>query len=365
MPHFSQQTLATDLAGGYQVVTCDINGDGKPDLIALASNMTELVWFENPGWQRHVIATDLRHMINLAAWDIDGDGIPEIALAYEFSMNPAESLGRVAILHHSGDPRRLWKVQQIDQLPTSHRLRWADVDGSGKKILINAPLANAKAHAPEYRGHVPLVYYRSSDWKRDLIGDAEQGIVHGIYITDWDGDGHEEILIGSFLGVHLYKYASNGDWSRSEITKGDPDPWPKSGTSDISVGHLNGERFLAGIEPWHGNQVVVYRQPHSGGSDGQWNRQVIDTSLLDGHIVLTADFDRDGSDEIIAGYRGEPYGVYLYKFNGGTWTREVIDSDGMSAAGCAISDLDGDGLPDIACIGSATHNLKVYRNQGK
>ena len=24
-------------------------------------------------------------------------------------------------------------------------------------------------------------------------------------------------------------------------------------------------------------------------------------------------------------------------------------------------DLDGDGVPDIACIGSATHNLKWYR----
>src|SRR5437764_8288393 len=85
MPRFSEQVIANDLAGGYQVITSDLNGDGKPDLIALASGMTELVWFENPGWQRHVIATGLRHMINAAAWDIDGDGIPEIAIAYGFS----------------------------------------------------------------------------------------------------------------------------------------------------------------------------------------------------------------------------------------------------------------------------------------
>jgi FG-GAP repeat len=66
MPHFSQQALAADLAGGYQVVAADLNGDGKPDLIALASNMTELVWFENPDWQRHVIASNLQNMINAA-----------------------------------------------------------------------------------------------------------------------------------------------------------------------------------------------------------------------------------------------------------------------------------------------------------
>jgi hypothetical protein len=48
--HFEEHTIASDLAGGYQVVPFDINHDGKIDLIALASGMTELVWFENPGW---------------------------------------------------------------------------------------------------------------------------------------------------------------------------------------------------------------------------------------------------------------------------------------------------------------------------
>jgi hypothetical protein len=358
---FSQQTLATDLAGGYQVVACDLNRDGKPDLIALGSNITELVWFENPGWQRHVIASELRHMINAAAWDIDGDGVPEIAVAYGFSMNPADSIGNVAILHHNGDPRQPWTLHEIDRLPTSHRLRWAKIDSGGKRVLINAPLVGANAHAPDYRGHVPLVYYRPGDWKRNVVSDAEEGILHAIYVTDWFGDGRDELLIGSFLGVHLYSYQSNGGWSRTKIATGDPDAWPKSGTSDIAVGRLKGERFLAAIEPWHGKQVVVYRETRGDASGGTWNREVIDTTLLDGHTILTADFDDDSSDEIVAGYRGKPYGVYLYEFRDEKWKREPIDSGGISAAGCAIADLDGNGHPAIACIGSATHNLNVYR----
>jgi hypothetical protein len=36
--------------------------------------------------------------------------------------------------------------------------------------------------------------------------------------------------------------------------------------------------------------------------------------------------------------------------------------DSISAAACAIADLNGDGRPDIACIGSATANLKWYEN---
>lgn len=50
---FVEHTIATDLRGGYQVVVADLNHDGKPDVIALASGMSELVWYENPGWQRH------------------------------------------------------------------------------------------------------------------------------------------------------------------------------------------------------------------------------------------------------------------------------------------------------------------------
>src|SRR5260370_35818147 len=99
-----EHTIASDLTGGYQVIAYDINHDGKPDLVALASGMTELVWFENPGWQRHVIASNLPRMINCALWDIDGDGIPEIVVAYEFSMDASKSADKVDLMHDQGDP---------------------------------------------------------------------------------------------------------------------------------------------------------------------------------------------------------------------------------------------------------------------
>ena len=53
---FTDRTIATGLRGGYQVTIADMNRDGKPDLLVVASGMDELLWFENPGWQRHVIA---------------------------------------------------------------------------------------------------------------------------------------------------------------------------------------------------------------------------------------------------------------------------------------------------------------------
>jgi hypothetical protein len=360
---FTEHVLATDLKGGYQVVAADINHDGHIDLIALASGLPDLLWFENPGpqggeWKRHVIVSGQKHMINCAAWDFDGDGIPEIVLATEFANEAKNSIGVLSVLHHQGDPREPWSITEIDRLTTSHRLRWADIDGSGKKVLVNAPLTGAKAEAPEYRDAAPLVFYRPGEWKRQTIGDLNQGVQHGIYIFDWDGNGRDEILTASFSGIDIYKLTRAGKWERTEISKGDPSPWPKSGSSDVAVGKVGKQRFVTAIEPWHGNQVAVYQQRGKA-----WERKVIDDTLVDGHTIFTADFDGDGNDQIIAGFRGKGRSVFLYRYEKGEWKKSVLDDGGMGAAACAIADFNEDGRPDVACIGSATTNLKWYENR--
>jgi len=356
---FAEHTIATGLKGGYQVVIADLNHDGKPDIIALASGMPDLVWYENPAWERHVIAGGFSRMINCAVWDADGDGIPEIVLASGFDSQARNSMGIISVLRHEGDPRGPWRATEIDRLTTSHRLRWADIYGNGKKVLVNAPLTGAHAEAPEYRDHTPLVFYQPGEWKRELIGDQNEGVVHGIYVIDWDGDGRDEILTAGFVGIDLYKLGKNGRWSRTEISKGDPAPWPKGGSSDVAVGRAGGARYIAAIEPWHGNQVVVYRH-----KDAAWERRVIDDTLVDGHTIWTTDLNGDSEDEIIAGFRGGKRSVFSYYFDGAGWSKQVLDDGGMAAAACAAADLNSDGRIDVACIGSATANLKWYENLG-
>jgi hypothetical protein len=363
LPKFREQTIATDLKGGYHVLAADVNGDGKPDLIALGSYMPELVWYENPGWKRHVIVDGRVRMINVAVCDA-GKAAMQMVLAEGFSSEAKNSLGIVSVLKPKGDPREPWSIAEIDRLPTSHRLRVADIDGSGRKVVVNAPLTAAGAGSPDYRGRTPLVYYRPGEWKRILIGDQTEGVMHGIYVTDWDGDGRDEILTASFGGIHVYDLGPGGQWTRTELTKGDPAPWPKSGASDVAVGHLAERRFLCSIEPWHGNQVVVYRQ-----EGGAWRRQVLDASYVEGHTIQAVDLDGDGRDEILAGDRGKGgNAVYIYTAEdqaGAKWTRHALDVGGVAAASCAVVDLNGDGRPDIACIGSSTANLKIYENLGR
>ena len=347
---FRAHTIATGLRGGYQVVPWDMNRDGKPDLIALASGMPELVWYENPTWQRHVIFGPLPRMINLAVYDVEGDGTPEIAVASLFENVAKNSAGVVSILRFENGA---WTAKEIDRVPTSHRLRWADPFGTGKKVLINSVLTGPSAEPPGYEGDTALYYYDPKDWKRQEIPTHNRGVTHGIFITDWNGDRRDDVLTAGFLGLHSHQWSKA--WKRVEISKGAPDPWPKGGSSDVAVGMLGKKRFLASIEPWHGNVVAVYNGKR---------REVIDTKLEDGHTIVTADLDGDGRDEIIAGCRRGPQAVYIYRFDGSKWSRRALDEGSTAAAACVALDLNGDKRPDVACIGSATQNLRWYENLG-
>lgn len=147
------------------------------------------------------------------------------------------------------------------------------------------------------------------------------------------------------------------------------------GASEIKMGHLNNLNFIATIEPWHGNQVVVYTPPIEP-KKGLWDRQVLDEQLRWGHAVWCADLDGDGSDELIVGVRDNPAkgdkftekcGVRIYKADANQfkWTRQILENGEVAVEDLTVADLDGDGKPDIVAVGRATGNARIYWNLGK
>ncbi len=364
------------LPGAYQCAVADINGDGKPDLVALSGDKSEIAWYENPTWKKHLLTTSTRRNIDIAAYDLDGDGKLEIAVASEFDLGNTRTGGRLQWFKPGPDVTAEWIGHDFASLPTAHRLRWADWDGDSKKELVVVPILGPGATAPAYNTPLSIVSYAFIKGEaHKKVVDCSLTVAHGMRVLDFDGDGRDDLLVASFEGVTLYKPMGKGagrTWQKIPLGTGEQNTPPKRGSSEVDRGWLKSgagptERrpFLATIEPWHGNEVVIYTPPADG--KGLWKRQVLDATLEDGHALVCADLDGDGQSEILASYRGGGHNLYCYRCldaDGTRWERSVVDAGGMAGAGIVAADLNGDGRPDLLCTGSATANVKWYENLG-
>ena len=61
----------------------------------------------------------------------------------------------------------------------------------------------------------------------------------------------------------------------------------------------DGRKFFASVEPWHGNEVVVYNDV-----GGQWQRRVIFDKVSSGHDIVVVDLNGDGRSDIVANDNG-------------------------------------------------------------
>ncbi len=366
---------------GYQVAVADVNGDGRPDILGLSAGKNIVEWYENPTWKARPVTTATQNNISLAPLFHPGYPVRGMALATDFALDDSTHGGSLWWAEPGTDWAAEWRIELLGKIPTSHRLRWANLDGTGRLALVDAVLLGFGAVAPDYKVPAPLTWFEMPEqllrghvsaggpppaaWTSHVI-DASTTVVHGINVLDWDGDGRDEILTASFEGVHLYHAAGRGaeiTWTKTHLAAGDQQSTPKRGSSEIGLGKVGGKRYLATIEPWHGDQVVVYLE----GKPGElWNRHVIDTSFNDGHALACADLDGDGNDEIVAGYRGPGTSLCVYyaaDASGMNWERQLLDAE-MGTSCVVIWDLNGDGRKDVVAIGSSTGNVRWYENGG-
>ncbi len=365
---FQAHDIDTNFRGGYAVATADFNKDGKPDVIANSLQVQEVAWYENPTWQRHVVVSETPQIVNQAMADIDGDGIPEIAFESSFAMQAANSEGIVWIARHQGNPSQPWKVEKIDKFPTSHHIAWADLDGDGKKELLNAPLIGARSLGPTYdQDKASVFWYSPTDWKRHIVTEDIPGIIHRVRPVQWDGNKREQFLVASFEGIVLYRATGMGEAMKFEkqvLSSGHiNDKAPRLGSSDVGVGRQDGKRFFASVEPWHGNEVVVYTD-----NAGKWARRVIFDKIAGGHEIAVADLNGDGRDDVIANDNSRTGGgihVFYAPENAATgeWVYQRIE-DKLAMNSCVAADINGDGRIDLVCTGNGGA-IRWYENVGR
>lgn len=379
---FRMQEPDTRLSVGYAVRLIDMNDDGKKDIVIVDSK--RFLWLENPTWKEHVIHEDSRARFDnvcFAPADIDQDGDLDFAVGRDWQFTNTKGGGAIGWLEQREKPTGLWRYHHIGQEPTTHRMRFADLDGDQRPELIVAPLKGRGTTSDNLTAAgVRLLSFEIPDapaqdeWPMDVITDKLH-VMHNFWPCDVNDDGQTDLLCASFEGVTLLERREDGTWLSSRIGEGNQEQPNRRGASEVKLGHYaSGAPYIATIEPWHGHQVVVYSHPEPKEEDayrGKWQRHMLDENLKWGHAVWCANLDDDADDELIIGVRDNKdntwrCGLRIYDpqdEGGGNWKRYLIDPGGVNIEDLAAGDLNGDGKIDIVAVGRQSHNVRIYWNQ--
>ena len=251
-------------------------------------------------------------------------------------------------------------------------MSFADVLGKGKPQLVVSPLNRSVAGATGIRlmaFEIPT-QPTTARWKMTVL-DQTLNRMHNHTHVDWDHNGSLDTMTASEEGVFLI-LRKGEEFEKIKLGTGATGETPETrGAGEIKVGKLkSGRRFIATVEPMHGNSIAVYSQ--NGDGSLPFRRIVIENTLKQGHAVWAVDLDGDGTDELVIGHREagtgtmKGPGLYVYSCDdpdGQSWSKHVIDDGGVAVEDAIAADFTGDGLPDLVAGGRSTHNLKLYVNQ--
>src|SRR5581483_1933016 len=202
---------------------------------------------------------------------------------------------------------------------------------------------------------------------RSLSFSAPGGGTGGAYVTagDLDGDGVDEIVVGTGAGVPSQVYIYSADGS----LRGNFAPYGAfAGGVSVAIGDVNGDgtpEIITGPGPGGAPTVSVFNQV--GGRSA--NFFAYDTRFLGGVNVATGDLNGDGVDEVIVG-AGSGGGPHVRVFNGDGTPQGVgfFAYDPRFAGGVSVAtgDLNGDGVSEVitgAGAGGGPH-VRTFAGNG-
>jgi len=304
-----------DLETGYAISTVTINR--RPHVIAAPEGKGPFVLFSPPDWKPTILTDGPGGVMSIV-------GLPrhESAFAAITSCYPIYHFegGKVSILQpgktnveeqvqpqpkdqgagsrttgNQGKAPMLWSSIKGFDLPFGHRLETINIGGDA--YLVAATLASAKENADDWSRSGTVYMVRipeqlDSIWERIPILD---GITknHGLHHASFDG--RDTLFVGGSQGLIALSIPSKPDgiWERQTILARE--------VSEVYAADLDedGQQELVTIEPFHGNQLSVYKR--SGDRiDGSWHR-LFEADLSFGHGLWAGSLG--GEPAVMAGSR--------------------------------------------------------------
>lgn len=360
-------------------VVCDVNNDGKLDIIA------GTYWYEAPQWTQHFLRAVPKsgEYVNSAGemvLDVNQDGYLDVIACGWFTEDI------IWAENPKGKPEP-WPVHLImKRKGFTETLIPAQVDGKGPvDVLINY-------NEPPVRW-IEVIPGPEPKFIEHTVG--REGGVHGIGFGDVDNDGKGDIVTPAGWWRAIDPATDKWEWHtftgtalRFDASKPiDPAAVQSEQRPAINLGHagvpilvhdVNGDGrndILWGL----GHEYGLFWMEQQAGEGGAmtWAVHLIDGSFSQVHTLTLADLNNDGRLDLLSGKRWrahndgdpgafDPMCIYCYTFDPptGKWTRYRVDYGGLAGVGMQLPvvDIDGDGDLDIVSPGKAGLHLLI--NQG-
>ena len=349
---FQIDPLAARVPGGGQLLLADIGGDLRADVLLMNRRPGRVYWFENPSWQLYQIPLMADELSAIATHSLSAGSPASLTLAGRFSIPGSGTRDQLIWLQNPG--RELiddtWTATNIRMDVTPDALLWADLSGTGNRVLVASP---------ELGVYMPS---RARGWSTmSLLLESTPPITR-LRAYDWDGDGREELLAAGPLGVDVTELASRGQFVDEflllqasgsggfmDVAAGQSGPSPQGTEAD----------FVAALGA-SSSQLYVFRPAPEVVSG--WRMEIVPVPGSGAHVLQIADLNQDGIDEIIVG--GESgLQVFYYQAETPRWQRDALAAGAVSDV--QIADLNADGYPDIVTAPAEPGALLLFQNRGR
>ncbi len=345
--------------GGLSVA--DVNGDGKPDLVVLdggdgtSVNMGGIYVLVNNGdgtfqQKGHYL---LASPDSVAIADVNGDGKPDLVAG--LYGNPS---GTIAVLLGNGDGT----FQSASSTPTSAgviSVMVGDFNRDGNPDVAAVLIGNGSSNSIAiFLGNGKGGFTAGSPFSAG--GDAVN-LVTG----DFNGDGIPDLATGNFDLQTVSVLLGHGDgtfqapatyvvpYGPTELTVTD---FNNDGYADILVG-IGGPTAIGESE---NSEVIGVLLGNGDGTFLGARTYPISTSTNDqARFIASADFTGDGKLDAVLGDHAGNLG--LFAGNGDGTFQPVKLSTGAPNGPGVTGDFNGDGKPDLAIVQDGGVNILVNR----
>jgi hypothetical protein len=346
----------------YCAAICDVDGDGKPDLVVTNNNNTFSV-FRNTGtngnvsFAANVDFTTGTSPIGVAIGDVDGDGKPDLVVV---NINS----NTISVFRNTSTIGSVSFATMVNFTTGSHpsSIVIGDIDDDGKPDLVvtNTNGNITTTNTISIFRNTSTIGNISFAVKVDFTTGGASSIVT---IGDVDGDGKPDLaLTNNTNTVSIFRNTSTiGSVSfaaKVDFTTG-------SGPYSVAIGDVDGDgKPDLVVSNANTNTISVIRNTSTIGSISFAAKVDFTTGESPQNIAI-GDIDGDGKPDLaVANYDSSTVSVLR---NTGTigsvsFAAKVDIMTGSVSYCVAIGDIDGDGKPDLTVGNYSSNSVSVFRN---